>query len=378
MKIIFLCGSIEPGRDGVGDYIRRLASELIRQGNGVGIISLNDRYAEKLNVGTEVSDSIVIPFLRNPSLKSSKPDIIKIKKWIDKFSPDLISLQFVPFSFSKYGLPFFLNRYLSSIAKGKIKHVMFHEIWVGLAYESSLKLKILGSIQRLIIKNLMQKLKPDFIDTNTTLYRKQLFSLGYASKYLPLFSNIPNLANDNKIVKEKKDTLVGREVSLILFGTLHPGAPVERFTKEIALFSKEREYKIILKILGRAGKEQFRWEAIWQAAGLEVENFGERSFSEVSLILGSSTIGITTNPIALIEKSGSVAAMLDHQLPVLSLAGAWRSRKKICLDVYSHILPYSIHNLEQCLKTKMSKPSACSVSDVANKFLEGIGKQKKS
>lgn len=27
MTILFLCGSLEPGRDGVGDYTRRLAGD---------------------------------------------------------------------------------------------------------------------------------------------------------------------------------------------------------------------------------------------------------------------------------------------------------------------------------------------------------------
>ena len=41
MKLIFICGSLEPGRDGVGDYTRRLAGELIRQGHQIAIIALN-------------------------------------------------------------------------------------------------------------------------------------------------------------------------------------------------------------------------------------------------------------------------------------------------------------------------------------------------
>lgn len=32
MRLAFICVSLEPGRDGVGDYTRSLAAECIRQG----------------------------------------------------------------------------------------------------------------------------------------------------------------------------------------------------------------------------------------------------------------------------------------------------------------------------------------------------------
>ena len=32
MKIVFICGCLEPGKDGVGDYTRRLSAELIDHG----------------------------------------------------------------------------------------------------------------------------------------------------------------------------------------------------------------------------------------------------------------------------------------------------------------------------------------------------------
>ena len=43
MKLLFLCSSLEPGRDGVGDYTRRLAGECLRQGHEVRLLSLNDK-----------------------------------------------------------------------------------------------------------------------------------------------------------------------------------------------------------------------------------------------------------------------------------------------------------------------------------------------
>jgi hypothetical protein len=40
MRIVFLCFSLEPGRDGVGDYTRALAGELIRPGHEVCAVAM--------------------------------------------------------------------------------------------------------------------------------------------------------------------------------------------------------------------------------------------------------------------------------------------------------------------------------------------------
>ena len=47
MKIAFLCGSLEPGFDGVGDYVRMLASEVIVQGHQAVIVAINDTHLKK-------------------------------------------------------------------------------------------------------------------------------------------------------------------------------------------------------------------------------------------------------------------------------------------------------------------------------------------
>ena len=44
MKIIFLCNSLEQGCDGVGDYTRLLACELISKGHTASAIALNDKF----------------------------------------------------------------------------------------------------------------------------------------------------------------------------------------------------------------------------------------------------------------------------------------------------------------------------------------------
>jgi hypothetical protein len=56
MNIVFICGCLEPGVDGVGDYSRRLAGELIRMGNKVQLISLNDYHIDTRTTELQEAD----------------------------------------------------------------------------------------------------------------------------------------------------------------------------------------------------------------------------------------------------------------------------------------------------------------------------------
>ena len=44
MKIVFICGSAQPGKDGVGDYVRLLALSLLKMGHQAAIVAYNDKF----------------------------------------------------------------------------------------------------------------------------------------------------------------------------------------------------------------------------------------------------------------------------------------------------------------------------------------------
>src|ERR1043166_8574031 len=59
MRIAFLCSSADPGRDGVGDYTRMLASECVRKGHECCIVALHERHvAAPLEESMPVSASL--------------------------------------------------------------------------------------------------------------------------------------------------------------------------------------------------------------------------------------------------------------------------------------------------------------------------------
>jgi Trk K+ transport system NAD-binding subunit len=60
MKIAFICGSLEPGRDGVGDYTRRLAGELVKQQHEVLVIAFNDRQIKDTLKAVQYTDAVLM------------------------------------------------------------------------------------------------------------------------------------------------------------------------------------------------------------------------------------------------------------------------------------------------------------------------------
>lgn len=371
MKILFLCGSLEPGHDGVGDYTRILAAELIRTGHDARVISLNDTYLyEKLECIQFYGD-LQVPVLRLPALWPTRRRFKEAKRWTDGFDPDWISLQFVIFSFQSKGLPIGLSYFLARLGNGRHWHIMFHELWVGMPVGASLKHILWGWLQQKIILSIIFKLKPDIIDTQSWLYYAQLTKLGFNVNYLPLFSNIPVAENFVENDEEKSINGSRKNISMVVFGTIHPAALIEQLLEEVKAYKRSNNTEIILTIIGRCGPEQERWVSAWKSAGLKVQVLGEQSVTTISHVLSRASVGIATCAIAMIDKSGTVAAMLKHGLPVLCVARPWISREIDILKTPPGIIELSKGALDACMKT-IPDTRYPDVSDISSTFIKQL------
>lgn len=246
---------------------------------------------------------------------------------------------------------------------------MFHELWVGMDEQASKKHSLWGHIQRQLIKSLIKNIKPNLIHTQTRLYQEQLKELGYNAVYLQLFGNIP-LFNDLEVIKVP--LVNNKNIGIVIFGTIHPGAPVVYFAEELALFSKEHQLEISFKMVGRCGKEQESWCTILRANGFDVEVLGEQPSKRISETLANASIGVSTTPYALIEKSGSVAAMREHNLPVICVARSWQPRSKINVDWPVGILEYNNGNLKSILNSELRFTSSHNFSDISLQLVKTL------
>ena len=93
MKVSFVTGSLEPGRTGVGDYTRLLAGACRELGHEVQTIGLNDHFIPSRWEGLQDD----IPCLRFPESLTWEYKWQRANPFVDKFDPDWISLQFVPY-----------------------------------------------------------------------------------------------------------------------------------------------------------------------------------------------------------------------------------------------------------------------------------------
>ncbi len=369
MKILFLCGGIEPGRDGVGDYTRKLAAEISKAGHSPVIVSINDKMIDDEFQGNQEFDGATIPVVRLPQNWTQPTRLRKALTVIEGFNPDWISLQFVPFSFHKKGLPYQLGRSLAS-ARTKYWHIMIHELWVGMDKTAPLKFRALGFLQKRLIQSLIKTIAPQKVDTQSSLYLSLLRQDGIHAGYLPLFGNIP--VQVNSIPVGVSQATRPKLFTFILFGGIHHGASIKQLAEELQNITAVDGSKAILKIIGRCGPEQATWEKEWLNAGLSLEVLGEQSPEYISRAFLSADFGITTTPWLLVEKSGSVAAMHEHGLPILCVSRDWEVQQEFKLKVLPNIIMYEEGKLNQFLSLSRHAVISNRSEVIAKQFLETL------
>ncbi len=365
MKILFICGSLEPGRDGVGDYTRRLAGELIRQGHKASIIAYNDRQLEKVLEAEQESDGTKLQVLRLPSTLGSKEKLHCAKQFIIEYDPEWLSLQFVLFAFQKKGIPFRLGRQLKILGKGRQWHVMFHELWVGMNNESPLKLNLWGIVQKYCIKQILKNLSAKKINTQTGVYQWQIQQLRYQVEKLPLYSNIPikTISGNNK----------NNQLNLVVFGTIHAGAPIDKFAKELKQYSKINNKKITVHFIGKCGTYLEHWLNAFTQNNIHIVVHGIQSEEKISELLSNSDWGISSTPYLLIEKSGTAAAMLEHGLSILVLSNNWTVSKYTAVYNNQYLL-YNMGDLSKQLSNIHYKKKEEKLPFVTNQFIKNLSR----
>jgi glycosyltransferase involved in cell wall biosynthesis len=370
MKILFICGSTEAGKDGVGDYVRMLSLHLSKDGHQCSILALRDKFVNSEIYESIHSDFVEIPIFRIPFLKAYNNIIDLAGAWIKKIHPDIISIQYVPFSFDNKGLPVKLPYLLKKITENFVTHLMFHEIWVGISKISPLKHKILGFFQRKIAQRMVRVCEPKLITTTNELYQLVLKRGNIYSKILPLFSNIKKADKDyryeSKVLQSWGiDSLNSRNQSrlLVLFGTLYPGANIESAIEDQLHIATEKGQMLrVVSIgrIGRIGSEEFKKIASKFENRVQFILYGAVSEYEASQLLQVMDVAISCTPAQHIGKSGVYALLKLHGLPVILPT-------KDYLPEYDHLV-------EDWYQAFINRPTECwSASYVARLFEQQLG-----
>ena len=325
MKIAFLCGSCEPGADGVGDYTLSVAQALVERGHICFVIALNDRYVDQPHhAWIESNPECSLPCLRLPYTSPWRARNIILAAELERFKPDWISLQYVPYAFNKKGLPWPLFACLRAVRPLAKWHVMAHELWVDA--DVSLKNRLLAATQAQLLRWLLTYLNASLVHTSNSYYTNLFTSIGKHASILPLFSSIPIQPQ----LAAKPSSLV--DWTFVFFGTIHPEwdpqsilDPLERAALKGALSSVSF---ISIGGAGEHGKALWKKLAHTTPPWMQFKQLGMLPSSEISIQLQQADFGITTTPSHLLGKSASVAAMLAHGLSVIvprveKISGPW-------------------------------------------------------
>ena len=326
MKIAFLCGSLEPGHDGVGDYTRKLAGELTKQGNPTVIIALNDKAANVKSEEMQSVENIALPVLRIPFNYSSVERFSLAGKWLNSFNPDWISLQYVPYSFQNKGLPFGLKRSLQKLGEGRKWHIMFHELWIGFTKISPVKHRMIGFLQEKIAASIVRSLHPKAVTTTNRLYQLLLLKNNINATILPLFSNIPIAPADHSFISgvlkgiPVKENELDQFVITGFFGNLYPEAELEKgLTEQLSQADAAKKKMICIGFgnISMEGLKEFkRLEAIFSGK-IKFLHLGKQSATNVSNLMQILDTAFSCTPAQHIGKSGVFAAMKLHGVNVI-------------------------------------------------------------
>ena len=314
MRILFLCGSVEPGRDGVGDYTLKLARGLATEGYNVRILAINEK--NSINDGRTGSSKInTYRLSNNSSWQKRQKSIIKI---IRAFTPEIVSLQFVPNSFNKKGLPYFLPGMVQKLQQNNFQwHIMFHELWIANHRANSIKEFLIREAQKIIIKKLIKRTGKAFIDTSNAYYKKMLKSLDVESGISPVFSNIPRAEKQNIDMPVKNR---GNKIVCILFGNIQYSNSLStrllEFSNEIY---RQLRKKVCILQLGINRDQRSAQVLLELSQILQIKFLGFRDDLEVAKMMVSSDVGLSNHLPQFINKSGSISSMLYNDLPVILL-----------------------------------------------------------
>lgn len=383
-KILFICPSQKQGHCGVGDYTRRLAIACGKQGAFSGIVALNEGAGET----TECGDSDNARCWRLSSEMSWGERAVAVEKIVDQFHPDCVSVQFVPYGYHPRGLCWNLIKLLERAVRGPKKQIFFHELFLGLHREESFKNRMIGSAQRFLIRKLLREWNPDIVHSHADPYIAWLRRQHAHVKQLPLIGNIPvviepgpvNPAFDAWVAKRDRNP----ETVLLggYFGTFYPGGADSRFVALLHRLASRAGCRIICFLAGRQNPEALaRWGKLEDSSDEWVKwvNLGALPSPTVSRYLRALNFGIAATPWALAGKSGGIAAMREHGLPVLVPRNDWTPRLGVNESPQAGLIPAWQEDAVTRAVLQPQRPSSIDpASRLASQLLEDIGMASKS
>lgn len=305
-RILIICGSLDKGKDGVGDYCLKLAHGFEENGCQIEIIAWRDRHTDVVHEFLLKS----IRVIRIPHTYKVKRRTQLLNSKLHSQRPDLISFHYVPNAFDPKGLPFWLIPALAYVKAKKIHwNIAFHEI----AYPyNSIKNSLIRLCQLTLVKLMVLTLKPKFVYTSNLIYKQILKKININADVIPVFSNVE--------LHKSRSSMQSQDIFRVgFFGQIKFDKLV---TESIIAISRSVPKHISLKIILIGKTHRSIDKAIEEIVknhliDAEIEITGFLPEETVSYKLQTCNLGISPVPYHLAQKSGSIAAFIEHNVPVI-------------------------------------------------------------
>ena len=387
MSIAFVTGGLEPGCDGVGDYSRELAAELIRQGHGACLISLADRVVTDVSTEQQYTGGVPVRALRIPIAVPWARRVELAREFMEAADVSGISFQFVPYSYSPKGVIRTAVPFLVQLAEGRKVHMMFHELWIGNYTNSPFKERLVGALQKYYILQLIRRLRPAAIHATNPVYAAFLERDGFRAGVLPLFGNIPVSPDSGTEQAFELFRNAGTDLSNPsrgaywvggIFGSILTEWKAEPFFGEVAALAAQAGKTVVIAGIGRFGR---KGETIWSelvrtySDQFRFSLLGPLPAGEVSHVLRVLDFGISMSPWCLLGKSSTVASMTDHGIPTIVTRNDWFPRPSLRVELnYTPLLRrYDAGTMKDFLGFLAAKCEPASTRfQVSQRFIEAF------
>ena len=201
---------------------------------------------------------------------------------------------------------------LGEFLSNRVAHINFHEIWVGAYPHASWRERFNGWRQRKEILRFLRIAIARSITCSNSAAKDRLIQSGIEAKHLYLFGNVPYTPSE--------DISVSSNLRIALFGTPYEKFPYNLLAEKLAEISASLKKPVELRVIGRQrvneGLHQIR--KISKESNFSLSETGELSTQSISIELQTCDLGLCTTPYDVLGKSGAVAAMLEHGLPVIA------------------------------------------------------------
>lgn len=329
-RVAWISASAAPGRDGVGDYNRRMLNALAEDTAPGTHVQLAWRDGG-ITSAVETSG-----LLRLPASWSLAEVVARGARFLDHHRIEALAWGLVPQAEAPRGMMSSeLTEAHAILRRGRRMVVFVHEPWCGTGRSDSLQDRLVGWMQRPGILHWLRRLAPERVFTSNPGYAAVLRHAGLSVAELPLCGNLPRTGVDRRFwpralgATALAQTQRAHWLLAGVFGAVHPVWRPELALRRLADFAGQKGRRLAVVWFGhgsRAGER--RWQQVSGAltSAAMCLRLGPLEPKPASELIEACDLGLPTIHFNLLGKSGTSAAFREHGVPQLVVADGWWPR----------------------------------------------------